>query len=79
MRIAIAINERGHRVGESHPKAALTDAEVDMIRRLHSQEGMSYPKIAEKFEVSEHAIGRICRYERRTEVAVRVKLIEVMI
>lgn len=77
MQMMIAVNDRGYRVGESHPRAALTDAEVELIRRLHEREKMSYPIIAEKFEISVHTAGRICRYQRRAEVATRWKTIEV--
>lgn len=37
MRKQIGINERGLRVGEDHQNAKLTDAEVEMIRELHSE------------------------------------------
>lgn len=33
MRI-VAVNERGARIGEGHPKATLTDHEVDLLREL---------------------------------------------
>lgn len=52
------------REGENHPNARLTTSEVELIRQLHA-EGMDYRTLAEKFEVSWHCIGRICRYERR--------------
>lgn len=77
MRLQIAVNDSGHRVGESHHNARLTDAEVELIRSLHFRHGMSYPAIAEKFEVSRRAVGAICRFERRAEVATRWKTIEV--
>lgn len=66
MQRLVAVNERGRRIGEDHPLARLTDGEVELIRQLH-EEGMSYAVLAEKFEVSRWAIGRICRYERRAQ------------
>lgn len=60
-----AVNDAGLRIGEDHPNAKLTDAEVELIRSLHEDDGMTYETLAEKFEVSRWAIGRICRYERR--------------
>lgn len=68
----IAVNDCGLRVGESHPKARLTDHEVDLVRSLFFG-GMSYLEIAKKFGVSKWSIARICRFERRTQVAVRLK------
>lgn len=64
----IAVNEDGYRVGDSHPKAKLTEHEVELIRKLHS-DGLTYATLAEKFEASIRVIGAICRYERRTATA----------
>ncbi len=72
----IGVNARGLRVGEDHPNSRLTDAEVELMRRLHD-DGMSYTALAEKFEVSRHCVGRICRYERRAEPAIRTKRVHV--
>ncbi|HMG61238.1 MAG TPA: hypothetical protein VK583_16025 [Burkholderiales bacterium] len=56
----IVLNERGRRINESHPRALLTDHEIDLIRELHEdgldrqgrviRKGLSYRQIAEKFE-----------------------------
>jgi DNA invertase Pin-like site-specific DNA recombinase len=73
-RISVAVNDLGLRVGEDHPNAKLSDAEVEMVRKLHEM-GMSYALIAEKFESSIHTIGKICRYQRRAQWAVRKKTI----
>ena len=37
------------RIGESHPRAKLTDHEIDLIREL-AEDGLSVAQIAEKFE-----------------------------
>lgn len=63
----VAVNEEGLRIGEDHPNANLSDADVDLIRDLHEEDGLTYETLAEKFEVSKWAIGRICRYERRAQ------------
>jgi hypothetical protein len=58
----VVVNERGRRIGESHPRARLTDHEIDLIRELAEDEvdavtgklirkGLSYREIAEKFEM----------------------------
>jgi len=64
----VAVNDRGRRIGDSHPLAKLTDHEIDLIRTLHEEEGMSYKTLAEKFEISQWTVGRICRYERRAQI-----------
>lgn len=64
MKRVIERNERGLRVGESHHNAELSNHEVEEIRKLH-ESGMSYPRIADKFEISKSSVGKYCRYERR--------------
>ncbi|MDR3004427.1 MAG: hypothetical protein LBV14_09350 [Acidovorax sp.] len=67
----VAINELGRRIGEGHHNAILTDAEVELLRDLREIDGMSYSVLAEKFEISKWAVGRICRYERRAQTPAR--------
>lgn len=69
----VAVNEVGLLVGEDHPNAKLTDAEVELVRELRETERMSYDWLAEKFGVSKSAIAKICRYERRVQFSVRIK------
>ena len=68
MKRLIAIGERGGRVGEDNGRAKLTDGEVELIRSLHADHGLTYPTLADKFDVSVSLIGKICRYQRRAEV-----------
>lgn len=77
----VQVNERGRRIGESHPRARLTDHEIDLIREL-AEEGMSYREIAQKFEgptgrAGQVYIGKIVRCEKRGQIASRVKRIKV--
>lgn len=76
MHRTIGVNLHGLRVGEDHPHSRLTDTEVELMRRLH-EDGMTYPQLSEKFEVSVHCVGRICRYERRAIPAEREKRVHV--
>lgn len=68
----VGVNERGYRVGETHPIAKLTDVQVDQIREL-AEEGASYRQLAEAFGVSKSLIAAICRYEVRVQWPVRWK------
>ena len=77
MKKLIPINDLGHRIGEHHQKAKLSDQDVEWIRQLHEEHGISYPKLAAKFEISERMIGCICRYERRNQHVAGFKTIEV--
>ncbi len=77
MQKTVAVNEAGLRIGEDHPNAKLTDAEVERIRTLHEDYGMSYSTLAEKFEISKGAIAKICRYERRGQPVANFKKVPV--
>jgi len=54
----------GLRRGENHPRATLTDGEVEMIRKLHEQ-GLGYKRIASKFECGVRTVRDIVSYRRR--------------
>lgn len=53
------------RYGERHPRAKLTDAEVEIIRRIYEEGMVGYRALAQAFAVNRDTIARICRYERR--------------
>lgn len=76
-RLAIAVNEIGRRIGESHPKAKLTDRDIDLIRELHEGHGMGYKTIARKFETSPTTVAYICRYEVRCQTPDHWRFVEV--
>ena len=58
--------KKGLRVGQDHPGAKLTDHECEMIRQL-SEGGMSYDRIADKFESPKATVAAICQYRRRVK------------
>lgn len=62
----IAVNERGLRIGESHPGAVLSNHEVDLLLELRD-EGFSYSWLATKFEVSKGTVAKICTGQRRCQ------------
>ena len=68
-------NERGRRIGESHWRARLSDADVQQVLDLRDA-GLSYAAIAAKLDDFEPPIGRstiadICRGKSRSQVAYR--------
>lgn len=63
--------ESGKLIGESHPKAILTDHEVDLLFELR-EEGRTYAWLAEKFEIPIHTVRSICRGRTRSRTIVRV-------
>lgn len=76
VKIMVAVNERGIRIGEDHPNAKLTDSEVEMVRELRLG-GMTYQLLAEKFEISKSSVAWICTYGRRAQVALTWKAVHV--
>lgn len=65
--MVVAVNERGLRIGESHPAAVLADSEVDRLRELRERLGWPYSKLAEWFGVSKTCVAKLCRYELRAQ------------
>lgn len=63
----IAVNDRGLRIGESHPRAVLTDQEVGWLLELRA-EGYSLAWLAGKFEISKSCAAKICRGQNRAQV-----------
>lgn len=72
--ITIALNERGRRIGDSHPRAKLTDREVELVLQLRAQ-GWTYDAIRVKLGVSKSCIAQICRGEKRNHTAVAFKTV----
>jgi transposase len=68
----VMVNEAGRRIGESHPRARLTDHEIDLIRELH-EGGLGYKKIAKKFDTGRETIRDIVRCKKRAQIPARLK------
>jgi hypothetical protein len=64
----VGVNDIGRRVGDSHPNAKLTDADVELLRALHG-EGWGYRRLAAKFEVSKSLVRYIIKGRWRGQVA----------
>lgn len=88
----VQVNERGRRIGESHPRAKFTDKEIDMIREMAEPEldaqgkvvkpGLTYAEIAAKFDEPNRPLARetvksIVLCRRRGQTPAKVKRIKV--
>ncbi len=62
----VAVNESGLRIGEDHPRAKLTDAEVERLRQLHA-EGIGYRRLAVIFEVNRATVRDIVKFRTRAQ------------
>lgn len=71
MQTRIFYNEFGRRIGESSTKAKLTDHEVDLVIDLLDA-GLSYAKIATKFDVSKSCVQKIANGSCRSQTIFRV-------
>lgn len=76
MQKLIALNENGRRIGQEHPLAKLTDAEVEQVHELLGG-GMSYALVAGKFDVSKSCIAHIAAGRRRGQSVARVVRVSV--
>lgn len=63
----IAFGDTGHRIGEGHQNAVLSDADVDLVFELR-EAGLSLREIGEKFGVQKAAIWKILHGYTRGEV-----------
>ena len=67
----VAINQNGRIINEQHPRAKLTDAEVDLVNEL-LEAGFSYAQVARKFDVSKSGIAHIASGRRRCQTPARI-------
>ena len=68
--------ENGRRVGESHPRSTIPDEIVNEIRRMREERGKSYEQISRKLKIPYCTVKKICRYERRAQIMVKLKRIQ---
>lgn len=61
----VATNDRGVRLGQYHQNAKLTDQQVDQIRQLHEEGGLSYRQISRLLGVALGTVRCLCAYKRR--------------
>jgi hypothetical protein len=78
MKLIVAVNSEGRRIGDSHPRAKLTDAEVEAILELRDF-GLSYAAIAAKWDdtvrISKSTVRDICKGLTRGQIPSRFKAV----
>lgn len=74
-KVFVAVDENGLRIGETHPNARLTDAEVDQIREMHEDKHWDRASLADLFRVPLVTIHKICTYQRRACTIARWKVL----
>lgn len=63
----VALNENGRRIGEDHHRAKFTDEQVDRIRDLREDHGLTYVQLASLFQSNKATIQSICQYRTRAQ------------
>lgn len=66
----VALSATGRRIGQTHPRAVLTDHEVDLVMEL-LEAGLSYRQVAEKMGLSKSGIAHIATGRRRCQTPAR--------
>lgn len=73
MGAALAVNDANRVIGQDHPRASLTDHEVDLIVELR-EGGMLLRELAEKFDISVSSVFDYVKGRRRAQAVVGHRL-----
>ena len=68
----VKLNERGRRIGESHPMAKLMDWEVVVLLELRD-EGWGYKRLAKHFDISTRTVRGICNCTIRAQTPMQFR------
>lgn len=60
-----ARNHRGHRIGEHHHRAKLSDGQVKAMRQDHEHGGFGYTRLARRYACGISTARDICTYRTR--------------
>lgn len=72
MKKLVAVNDRGRRIGQDHPRAVATDRDVDLVFELRDS-GLTYQQIADKMELPKATVQHWLTGRRRCQHASRFK------
>lgn len=78
-KLVVAVGETGERVGEDHPNARLNNEQVDRIRDLREDFGLTYQQLAAMYSVTKSCIAGICQYRRYVSTPFGFKTLELEI
>jgi len=67
-----SLNANGRYIGESHPKAKLSNADVDRMRELSEIDGLSERCISRVMGVPRRTVRDILSYDSRAQTPARV-------
>ena len=64
----VCVNDRGLRIGESHPRAKLSDHQIEEIRTLAIEHRVPYRELAKRFSISFGYVWKIVSFKRRNKL-----------
>lgn len=76
MRKILALNQRGYRIGETHPRATVPNAVVREMYVLADFYKRTPTQIARQLGYSVQYVARVLRGEQRGQVAVRWRRVD---
>lgn len=75
-KIILPCDEQRKPVGQYHPKAKLSDADIELIRDIYDEGLVGYGTLAKVFGVKKHVIRDIVTFRRRSTAAVHYRTVE---
>ncbi|WP_137924640.1 hypothetical protein [Cupriavidus sp. 2SB] len=72
----VAVNDLGLRIGEDHPMAKLTNADIERLLQLRADTGWGYKRLGRIFEISPSQVKRIVQGQHRGQAAMGYRTIE---
>ena len=72
----VAVNDLGLRIGEDHPRAKLTDADIKQLLQLRGETGWGYKRLASVFEISASQVRRILKGMQRAQLAMEYRVVD---
>lgn len=77
MQRIVRVSAKGLRVGEDHPRARLTDQEVDRARYLHEEEGLGVVELSRIYEISKGSMHDLLSYRRRATPVAGTRVVRI--
>lgn len=75
--LRIKVNDLGRRIGDTHHRAKLSDADVDLMRDLHEDHGLGYDRLAKRFGVHRMTVRDIVTYRCRASFVADVRIVRI--
>jgi DNA-binding MarR family transcriptional regulator len=75
----IVVNAGGYRIGEDHPKAKLTNYEVELLIGMYEEGNHSLRQLAKVFDISKSQVRNIVTGLKRAQLPERFKTVHLSV